>query len=132
MGWLVTIYAAIFSVTAVQGIREDLRFGAPLWKAALSTIAKALGVAGMLLSGSDYLADDLRSGWRWVVGLILLEALVELRFSYVQRFQRVLPDGESGDAQLRSLIWTSVLLGLVAAAPYYWLNIALAFGARGG
>jgi hypothetical protein len=102
MGWLVTIYAAIFSVTAVQGIREDLRFGAPLWKAALSTIAKALGVAGMLLSGSDYVADDLRSGWRWVVGLILLE------------------------------IWTSVLLGLVAAAPYYWLNIALAFGARGG
>jgi hypothetical protein len=128
---LIYLYAGIFSGVAVQGIREDLRFGVPLWKVALSTVASALGVAGMLLYASDHVAPGLRSVWAWVFALIVSEALIQLRFTYRQRFHRVLPEGEASDGQLRSLIWTSVLLGLLAAAPYYWMNAMLAFGPEG-
>ena len=125
---VILIYAAAFAAVAVQGIREDLRFGAPLWKAGLSTAANALGVAGMLLYSGGDVEPRVRSLWPWVLALIVVETLVQFRFTYRQRFRRVLPEGEPGDAQLRSLILTSVLLGLLAAAPYYWMNAMLAYG----
>lgn len=128
MRFLIYLYAGVFSGIAVQGIREDLRFGVPIWKVALSTVAHALGVAGMLLFAAERVAPGLRAAWGWVFALIVAETLIQLRFTYRQRFHRVLPEGEASDGQLRSLIWTSVLLGLLAAAPYYWMNAALAFG----
>lgn len=128
MRFLTLLYVAIFAAVAVQGIREDLRFGAPLWKAALSTAANALGVAGMLLYTGESVEPQVRAVWPWVLGLIVIEELVQLRFTYRQRYQRVLPEGEPGDAQLRSLILTSVLLGLLAALPCYWMNAMLAYG----
>jgi hypothetical protein len=124
------VYIAIYALVALQGIREDLRFGVPLWKAALSTVANALGVAGMLLYLAPRVDPSLVRLWAWVCLLLVVEALVQLRFSYRSRYRRVLPDGEPGDAQLRSLLWSSVLVNLLAAAPCYTMNFALALGLR--
>ena len=105
---LTYIYIGVYAAAALQGIREDVRFEAPRWKAILSTIANALGVAGMIFFAEGVRSPELALGWRWVVALIAIATVV----------------------QLRSLVWTSIALGLLASAPFFWMNLSLAFGAQ--
>ncbi|QDU69232.1 hypothetical protein [Engelhardtia mirabilis] len=128
MRLLIYFYIGIYAAAALQSIREDVRFEAPRWKAGLSTVANALGVAGMLFYVQGVRSPELALGWRWVVALIAVATAVQLRYTFHLRFRRVLPEGDPADGQLRSLVWTSIGLGLLASAPFFWMNLSLAFG----
>lgn len=128
MRFLLFVYIGIFAAAALQRVREDIRFEVPRWKATLSTVVAALGVSGMILYVEGVERPGLAAVWRWVVALIAIDTVLQLRYTFQSRFQRVLPEGDPADAQLRSLVWTSIGLGLLASAPYFWMNASLALG----
>lgn len=129
MTLLAYLYVAMFASVSLWGIREDLRWNAPRWKAVLSVVGNAIGIAGMVL----YLAGEpnprIAAAWRWVLGGLVLQLLIEIVYEYRLRLRRMLPEGELSDAQIRSLVWTSIGAGLLTAVPYFYMNWALAFGA---
>ena len=46
---LAYLYIAMFAFVSLWGIREDLRWNAPRWKAVLSVVGNSVGIAGLLL-----------------------------------------------------------------------------------
>jgi len=124
---LAYLYIAMFASVSVWGIREDLRWSAPRWKAMLSVVGNSVGIAGMLLWARGDVNPQLAAAWRWVLGALVLQLLIEIAYEYRLRLRRMLPEGELSDAQIRSLVWTSIGAGLLTAVPYFYMNWALAF-----
>ncbi|MEZ5980436.1 MAG: hypothetical protein R3F34_19790 [Planctomycetota bacterium] len=125
------LYIAMFVTVTLWGIREDIRWEAPRWKAVMSTVGNAVGIAGMLLWVSGDASARLAAVWRWVLAALVAQLLIEIAYEYRLRLRRMLPDGELSDAQIRSLVWTSIVLGLVTAVPFFYMNWSLAFPDEG-
>ena len=128
MDALVWLYIALYSGFAVWGIREDLRFGAPTWKALLSTVGNALGIGGMIILIEGVVSPEISAVWAWVWPGLLVQAALEARFEYRVRLRRILPEADLEDAQMRSLILTSVVISVLLALPYFWMNYLVAYG----
>lgn len=121
------LYIAMYTTVALWGIREDMRWEAPRWKATLSVVGNALGIAGMVLWAAGEADPKLAVVWRWVLPGLVIQLAIEVVYEYRLRLRRMLPEGELSDAQIRSLVWTSIGLGLLTAAPFFWMNYQLAF-----
>ncbi|QDU83691.1 hypothetical protein Pla163_07920 [Planctomycetes bacterium Pla163] len=121
------LYIAMYTTVALWGIREDMRWEAPRWKATLSVVGNAVGIAGMLLWATDEVGQKLSAVWRWVLPALVIQLAIEVVYEYRLRLRRMLPEGELSDAQIRSLVWTSIGLGLLTAVPFFWMNYELAY-----
>lgn len=124
---LAYLYIAMFATVSLWGIREDLRWQAPKWKALLSVVGNAVGIAGMVLWSRGDIGAELSEIWRWVFIGLVLQLLIEIAYEYRLRLRRMLPEGQLSDGQIRSLVWTSIGLGLLTALPYFYMNYELAF-----
>lgn len=127
MIFLAYLYVAMFVTVSLWGIREDMRWEAPRWKATLSVVGNAVGIAGMVLFLQGDAGPKLASIWRWVFFALVAQLVVEIVYEYKLRLRRMLPEGQLSDAQIRSLVWTSIAIGLITALPYLGMNYALAF-----
>lgn|GEM_PF-4666567 len=124
---LAYLYIVMFVTVSLWGIREDLRWEAPKWKALLSVVGNAIGIAGMVLWTQGEIGPRLADIWRWVFLGLVLQLVIEIVYEYRLRLRRMLPEGQLSDAQIRSLVWTSIGLGLLTALPYFYMNFELAF-----
>ncbi len=124
----VWLYIVLYSGLAVWAIREDLRHDAPIWKALMSTIGNALGIGGMIVWAADVRSAEIQALWTWVFPFLLLQAALEARFEFRGRLRRLLPEADLQDAQMRSLIATSLVMGALVALPYFLLNYLVAYG----
>ncbi|MHC4894950.1 MAG: hypothetical protein ACYTFV_16720 [Planctomycetota bacterium] len=124
---LIYIYAGVFCAVGIQAIRENLRFGTPIWRVSLGMVADALGVAGLFLYTQPELELETRLGWRWVLALLSIVAFMRLFQNGPTRWARVLPPGERADAQLRILIVSWIAMVALASLPYFYMNAAVAF-----
>jgi hypothetical protein len=131
MVFLLFAYIGLYTVFALWGMRQDLLWQVPRWKALVSTVGNALGIAGMLLFALEIRDERIAGAWVGVCALLAIQLIVEVRYEFRQRLERLLPEGVPADDQTKSLVWTSLGLGLVSALPYYWMNLRLALGAEG-
>ncbi|MHC4378213.1 MAG: hypothetical protein ACYS26_16555 [Planctomycetota bacterium] len=132
MAFLLYAYIGLYTVFALWGMRQDLRWGVPRWKALVSTVGNALGIAGMLLFALEIRDARIATVWAGVCALLAVQLIVEGQYEFRHRLRRLLPEGVPADDQTKSLVWTSLALGLVSALPYYWMNLQLALGKSGG
>lgn len=121
------LYIALYSGLSVWGIREDVVQGAPSWKAISSTVGNALGIGGMIVWVGGLRSPEIQALWTWVFPLLLLQAAVEARFEYRVRLGRLLPDADLEDAQMRSLMATSLVIGVLLAIPFFLINYWVAY-----
>lgn len=131
MAFLLYAYIGLYTVFALWGMRQDLRWGVPRWKALVSTVGNALGIAGMLLFTLEIRDERISAVWAGVCALLAVQLIVEGQYEFRHRLRRLLPEGVPADDQTKSLVWTSLGLGLVSALPYYWMNLQLALGKAG-
>lgn len=124
---LAYLYILMFVTVSMWGIREDMRWEAPKWKAVLSVVGNAVGIAGMVLWTQGEFGPRLAEIWRWVFVGLVAQLVIEIVYEYRLRLRRMLPEGQLSDGQIRSLVWTSIGLGLLTALPYFYMNYELAF-----
>lgn len=124
---LASLYVVMFVTVSLWGIREDIRWEAPRWKAVLSVVGNAIGIAGMVLYLQGDVGPKLAAIWRWVFFGLVAQLVVEVVYEYRLRLRRMVPEGQLSDGQIRSLVWTSIAIGLLTALPYLGMNYALAF-----
>lgn len=130
MAPFVWLYIALYGALSLWGIHEDVVHRAPVWKALLSTVGNALGMGGMIVWAAGIRSAEIQSVWTWVFPFLLLQAGLEARFEYRTRLAQVLPETQKGDAQMRNLMLTSVVIGTVLALPYFLINYWVAFEAN--
>ncbi len=123
----VWLYIVLYAGLALWGIREDVVHQAPVWKSLLSTVGNALGIGGMLVWIAGVRSPEIQTLWTWVFPFLLVQAALEARFEYRVRLGRILPETEPGDAQMRSLMVTSIVIGVILALPYFLINYWVAF-----
>ena len=128
MSGLLPVYLALFVVLTVAGILTETRLGFPRWKVATGALAAGLGAAGIVFVWRDAVTPGLVRAWRVVFPLIVLQAVVgswwDLRHGL--RIVRAAAEGEDGVPEGRSPA-VAFVVGLVALAPYFWINYRLAF-----
>lgn len=133
MIYLIYAYIALFTLVTLWELRDLVapEQPAPRWRALLTTVGSALGIAGMLLFAQG--VDDPRIAqiWQVVFGLLLLQMIFEAFLDFRRFLRRLFPDGGVPDEQSKALVWTFMGLALVASLPYFWMNYQVAFGSAG-
>lgn len=132
MAFLLYAYISLYTVFALWSMLQDLRWSVPRWKSLVSTVGNALGIAGMLLFAMEVRDERIAALWAGVCALLAGQLIVEGQYEFRHRLRRLLPDGVTADDQTKSLVWTSLALGLLSALPYYWMNLQLALGQADG
>jgi hypothetical protein len=128
MKLLLLLYMAAYAAGSIWGVREDLKERAPAWKPLLATVETALGLGGMWLYLSGPRDPAIAGIWRFVFPFLILAGLIDVLAEFRHGLQRMLPEEDRRDPQLRSLVWLMVLGGLLLTLPYYWVNFRLAYG----
>jgi hypothetical protein len=121
------LYIGFFAAGAVYSRVRDARASAPMWKALVSTVGDALGVAGMLVYVGGAPAPLIVRLWPAVFVFLVLQLVIEARYELRARLGRLDPELDPDDPQMRSLARTAVAFGVAAALPMLWLNGRLAF-----
>ena len=127
MAPFVWLYIALYTGLSLWGIREDLVHRAPAWKSVSSTAGNALGIGGMIVWVTGLCSPQIQELWTWVFPFLLVQAALEARYEYRVRLGRILPEADLEDAQMRSLIATSLVIGVVMAVPFFVLNYRVAY-----
>lgn len=128
MKLLLLLYMAGYAAVSIWAVREDLQARAPAWKPLLGTVETALGVGGMWLYLSGPRDPTIARIWVFVFPFLVLAGLLDGVAEFRGGLQRMLPEGDRQDPQLRSLVWLMVLGSVLLTLPYYWLNFRLAYG----
>jgi hypothetical protein len=125
---LLPAYTVLVALLSVLGIREDLRFHAPAWKATVSALGNGLGVAGLVLYATDSLSPDLARIWGWVFGFLVLQLVVELSWDLRHKLGPLMAESEMNTRENRTALVASLVLGLATLLPLYVINFRIAFG----
>jgi len=125
---LLPAYTLLVALLSVLGIREDLRFRAPAWKATVSALGNGLGVAGLVLTSTDSLSPDLARVWVWVFGFLVLQLVVELAWDLRHKLGPLLAESELDGRQNRAALVASLVLSVATLVPLYVINYRIAFG----
>ena len=125
---LLPAYIVLVALLSVLGIREDLRFRAPAWKATVSALGNGLGVAGLVLYATDSLSPDLARIWGWVFGFLVLQLALELAWDLRHKLGPLLAESEMDARENRMALVASLVLGLATLLPLYVINYRIAFG----
>ena len=128
MAGLLPAYIGLYALLAAFGIREDARFGAPFWKAALSTVGNGLGIAGMILYARGAHPLPFAVAWRAVFALLVVQFAIEAVFELRVRLPRLWLEDATSRRWRRAVMALSLAAGLAFSIPYYLINYRLAFG----
>lgn len=125
---LLAAYTVLVALLSLLGIREDLRFHAPVWKATVSVLGNGLGVAGLVLYATDSLSPDLARIWGWVFGFLVLQLVLELVWDLRHRLGPLMAESELDERENRMALMASLLLSVATLVPLYVINFRIAFG----
>lgn len=130
MKFVFALYVVTFAVLCMWAVQRELELPVPRWKPVLTTLACALGTAGMATSliGST---EGLAPAWRWVFPFLVVQLVLSLLWD-LRHGREVMQEAgwiEEGEGEVdRSRFWLGIALGLAFHTPYLIANWQVAYG----
>jgi hypothetical protein len=126
-----TIYIGLFVLVTGWAIHTESSLGMPSWKVGLGALSAGLGAAGMILFLRGAVTPTVSSCWKAVFPCLVAQAVVDgawdLRYG-TEKLESAGEDEELGPGRRRALVAASFATGVVALAPYFYVNFRVAFG----
>lgn len=121
---LVSVYAALYVLVTIGGVRMDLREGAPTFVVGLDVTVTALALFGYGAYHSGYRGELLTEAWKVVAPLLVLAEVASL----VRDLKSLNPEP---DFSSNENVWVHTVgawFAICFVAPIYWFNLRLAYG----
>jgi hypothetical protein len=121
---LISMYAAVYVLVAIGGVRMDLREGAPRSIIGLDVVVAVFALFGYAAYHSGYRAELLTGVWKLVAPLLVLAEAA----SVVRDLRSLKPEHDLSD---RENWWVHTLgawLAILFLVPIHWFNLNLAYG----
>ena len=125
---LLAIYILAYVVLTAWAIQTESALGAPFWKVGSGTVLAGLGAAGMIFFWRGAVTPGIAGVWRLVFPCLVLQTVLEAAWDLRHGLARVDPDGELSVKSARTIVGASFFAGLIALAPYFYINYLVAFG----
>jgi hypothetical protein len=122
------LYIVLYVALTAWAIQTESALGAPLWKLGSGTVLAGLGAAGMIFFWRGAVTPEIAAAWRVVFPCLVLQTVLEAVWDLRHGLTRVDPDGELSVRSARAIMGASFFAGLIALAPYFYINYLVAFG----